>query len=89
MTDDTQKALLIDYKVTFETVSGQRVLQSILYNAYVTRPFPTDKMEQTQKLEGARVLALEIQRNYDRAVALARGIDEQPGKATASLSEES
>lgn len=49
-----------DYKETFETPHGQRVLSHILRAAGVTRPISSSDIQQTWINEGARRLAMSI-----------------------------
>ena len=49
-----------DYKTTFETPEGQRVLAHILRTAGVTRPRFTTNIETTRINEGERRLAMSI-----------------------------
>jgi len=82
--------LRLDYRNTFSTDSGQRVLEDILASGYVWRAFPTQVTIDSHKLamyEGARRLALGIKRNYDEGCKLGNEETRQV-KAVGSISED-
>jgi len=80
-----------DYRTTFSTDAGQRVLANILDKGYATRPFPMGSGQvdpvKLAMAEGARRLALEIKRAYDEGATARRDDNERQTRAVTSLSE--